>query len=603
RGQLIGYSGETGAGFAHLHLEIRDPFQFALNPFKLVKFPARDNNSPVLRGLLFRNRGAAPLNGGIGEQYFRFKRVGKNRYAVTGPVVVTGPFDLLLNARDVSDTGRYVSPHEISASIDEHHYFNLRFDRFQWADNNQLGFVYDMFYSTSSVFYYNLFSQAGFTLEGKNIPLPRVVESLEEGEHLLKIQVRDNFNNVSTGVLRFHKMKKPELQLSGCTLAGNQIHLAVERLDAEAADDITINLKDRNENTIYSGGFKYRKLPGPKDFTLNGSFSNVCFVDFSFVEKGVVYFKKRFPVEAKAPWLNSITDIDFETFINRDEVFIKVDNPGLSPDNLRLTVIGSGMSKELNAESTNDSIYFHFKPANFFNKPLLLHFAVLQDGVITAEIQKKLHLVYLKKGVKRKFKYEEFGAEFAVRPVYEPKVLRLEERDYGSEFPVLSRQISLAPYHFPFLDTVYYTFSKNLPNPQQVGIFRYQPKSKKWRYRHTTYDGASKTYKRKVRSSGIYALMRDIYPPRISFRRVKVKYKKSLRRLVVTITDKGKGVNDNTLKVHLNGKRVDCEYDPDWRTVVIENLGHIKKGKNLLKVEIKDYAGHRSAKGYSFHLK
>ena len=104
-------------------------------------------------------------------------------------------------------------------------------------------------------------------------------------------------------------------------------------------------------------------------------------------------------------------------------------------------------------------------------------------------------------------------------------------------------------------------------------------------------------------SSGTYALMRDIYFPKISFKRIRTKYKKNLKRLVVTITDKGKGVDDNTLKIVLNGKPIDCEYDPDWQHVVIEDLRHILTGKNLLKVEIKDYGGNRSSRTFSFYLR
>jgi hypothetical protein len=179
----------------------------------------------------------------------------------------------------------------------------------------------------------------------------------------------------------------------------------------------------------------------------------------------------------------------------------------------------------------------------------------------------------------------------------------MEEKNYDSQFPILSRQISLSPYHFPFLDRVYYTFKKDLPYARQVGIFKYDPKHKQWRSQYTTYDSASKTYKRKVLSSGTYALMRDIYFPKISLKRIRTKYKKYLKRLVVTITDKGKGVDDNTLKVLLNGKPIDCEYDPDWRHVVIEDLRHIKTGKNLLKVDIKDYGGNKSSRTFSFYLR
>ena len=602
QGQLIAYSGETGYGFPHLHMEIRDSHNFAINPFKLLKLPSRDTNPPVLKGLLFRNRNSSPINGTIGEHYIKFKKRSNNQYASAQPMVITGPFDVVLNATDISDSGRKVSPYEISVFIDEHHYFHLRFDRFQWEDNNQLGFVYDMFRSNSSSYFFNLFSQKGFSLESKNKPLNHIIDTIDYGEHQLKIQVKDNYNNVSTGWVTFYKIKKPVLQLARWFVKEGVITLEVEKLDAESADEITLSLKDRDEGTIYSGRLKDRTISQKKGFFLKGSFDEICYIDFSFLKKGMTYFRKRFLL--KGHWLTGITDIHFDTFINRDDVFIKVSktNQGFSSDSLRLTVIQGGGSKVIEAESGSDSIYFRFKPLNFSNK-VLLHFSILKDNKTVVVIQKKLWLIYLIKGLKQNFKYEEFGAEFDTKSVYEHKVMQMEEKNYNSTFPVLSRQISLSPYYFPFLDRVHYTFRKDLPNPRQVGIFKYDFKHHRWRYQYTTYDSASKTYKRKVLSSGTYALMRDIYFPKISFKRPKTKYKKYLKRLVVTITDKGKGVDDNTLNVRLNGKPIDCEYDPDWQHVVIEELRHIKTGKNLLNVEVKDYGGNRSTRTFGFYLR
>lgn len=600
RGQVIGYSGESGSGFAHLHLEIRDRDQIALNPFKLIELPALDNNKPVLRGVLFRNRGPGTINGEIGEQYFKFIRGKNNRYFSNKPVIVTDPFDLVLSTRDIADTGRYVTPYRVSVSIDEHNYYDLAFDRFQWEDNNQLGFVYDMFHSSSSTFYINLFSQKGFSLEEKKVPLPRVIDFLDQGEHRLNITVKDNYNNVSTGTLTFYKLKKPVLQLADTVVGDGRIQLVVDKLEAEAADSITLSLKDPQGNTVYNGSMKYKTISERKEFTLTGAFNDIRFLDFNFLKKGIVYSSKRFVLNDR--WLSGITDVEFETFINRDDVYITVKTPVLSPDHLALTVVQGTESKTLKPEPGNGFIYFRFTPTGVTDN-VLLHFSILRAGEKVAEIQKRLRLISLKEGVRRNFNYGEFGARFAARSVYEPKVLLVEERDYKSVYPVLSRQISLSPYHFPFLDTVYYTFKKQLPNPQQVGIFKYSIKYKQWIYRFTTYDSASKTYKRKVLSSGIYALMRDIYPPRIFFKKPKIKYKKNLKRFVVKITDKGKGVDDGSLRVYLNGNRVDCEYETDWQTVIIENLRHLQVGKNLLKVDIRDHAGHRTTKTYSIYLK
>lgn len=602
RGQVIAYSGETGFGFPHLHLEIKNPGQSSLNPFQLLELPSRDKNSPVLKGVLLRNRGSSPINGEIGEFYFPFKRDKYNNYVLYRPLVLTGPFDLVLNTRDITDSGRYAAPYEISAAIDEHEYFDLKFDGFQWDDNNQLGFVYDMLYSNASTFYYNLFSQEGFSLESKNIPLRGLIDTLDYGLHKLKIQVKDNYDNESFGELSFYKVQKPELELSGCSVTGNEMRFRIEKLEAEAADAVTINLKDSRERTVYTGHLNQTVISQPKEFVLKGSFAGVQFICFNFIKERIPYFKKRFLLQEQ--WLTSITDIDFETFLNHDEVFIKILSPALAPDNLRLTVVQGLDSKEINAESSAGSIYFRFTPLNFTNK-VLLNFAVYKGDEKVAEIQKSMALIYLKKGENQEFKYEEFGAEFETRAVYEPRVLLMEEKNFPSEYPVLSRQISLSPYYFTFLDTVNYTFQKDLPNPQQVGIFKYDVRLKRWSYKNTIYDKTNKTYRNTVLSSGVYALLRDIFPPRVFLRKLRSQQRGSLMRLDVGMTDGGKGINDNTLKVRLNGVLLDVDYDPDWRAVYIEdeNLKPLKIGKNVLEVEVRDYAWNKTARTFTFNLK
>ncbi len=600
RGQVIGYSGESGSGFAHLHVEIRDRHQFALNPFKLITFSKPDKNRPVIRGILLRNVNRALVNGGIDERYLRFKKLKRGVYTLSRPVIVTGPFDAVLHAHDISDTGRHCAPYLISASVGAHDYFELPFERFQWDDNNQLGFVYDMYRSTSGTYYYNLFTQPGNTLERNNVPLQGVLEGLGPGEHRLTIRVRDNFNNESVATVPFIKLPEPRLQVGGCRAVPGEIHLDIESMSARDADDIAIRLKNKDEKTLYSGDFPHRFLEQKKGFTIKGSFPRVAFIDFIFKKKGVTYYTSRFPVDDR--WLAGLTDIEYETFINRDEVYLKVKKPFLSPANIRLTVIQGQARQTLEPHPGGDFITFHFKPFNTVND-VLLNFSLFQEGRKVVEIQKKLVLLYLRKGEKQVLKYEEFAAVFDPKSVYEPKAMRLEERNYKSSYPIESRQISLAPYFFPFLDLVYYTFKKDLPKPGQVGIFQYSRKNKSWYYRYTTYDRASRTFKTKLRSSGEFALMRDVFPPRITFLKVHTQYRKKLGRLVVKITDKGKGVNDSRLKVTLNGRAVDCEYDPDWRTVVIEDLKAAGTGKNTLTVSISDHAGHHVSKSMGFYLK
>jgi hypothetical protein len=612
QGQIIAYSGETGSGFPHLHLEIRDKQNFALNPFKLLEFPVADKQFPVLKGLLLRSRGPHPIDGKIGETYIKFQKKEQNFFIAANPLVITGSFDPVLNTYDVSDTGKHVGPYAISVSIDDTLYFQLFFDRAERDDNNQLGFVYDMYYSHSGSYYFNLFTQEGFLLENKKIPLSRVIENLGPGKHQLRIRVADNNGNVSTGVVPFYKVQEPVLEISSIRKSSpgeeEQLLLDFEKLTAEPppAGEIKIRVFDPNHRKISSATLHYHSITAKKSLVLKGLSLEASSIEFDFYAHNTLYFKKSFSIQN--PHLMSFTDIDFDTFLNRDEVFVLVTDPRLSSENVALTVIQGEQSQVLKPRCTSEGFYFQFKPLNRENR-VLLRFSLMKNHETAVEIQKIIHLLYLEEGRKQTFKFDEFEAFFDTRAVYEPKAMIMTERNYPSPYPVLSRQISLSPYHFPFLDTVLYKFKKKLPLPKQVGIFQYNPETGKWNSVYSSYESSTETYQRRVISSGIFALMRDIFPPQIRFITPRTEYKKNLRRLVVKITDKGKGVNDNLIKVWLNGRRIcstydcACEYDPDWSSLTIEEMGQLRTGKNLLTVRVKDYAGNSTSKTFSFYLK
>ncbi|UCH94332.1 MAG: M23 family metallopeptidase, partial [Candidatus Aminicenantes bacterium] len=443
QGQIIGYSGETGSGFPHLHLEIRDKHYAAVNPFQLIQFPARDNNFPVLNKLLIRNRDHASINGTIGETLINFQKKSNGYYVSQKPLLITGGFDVVLNAYDISDTGKRVVPYAISVFIDDIHYFQLNFDRFEGDDNNQLGFVYDMYYSGPGSYFFNLFSQEGFVLEKKNVSISQVLENLDHGKHTLRIMVTDNHNNISAGVVPFHKVQKPGFIISNLRKneTGEQLLFEIEKLVAEPSPpgEIEINVFDFHHKKISSGTLDYHRISETKPLILKGVSDEVSYIDFDFYAHKVLYFKKRYLVEKGH--LAGFTDIDFDIVLNRDEVFLKINHSELSSGNLVLKVIQGEESQLVEPQCGSDYIYFRFKPLNLENR-VLLHFSILKDGEKVVEIQKKLDLIYLKEGIKQAYKYHEFEAYFGIRSVYEPRVLRVEERNYGSEYPVLSRQVS-----------------------------------------------------------------------------------------------------------------------------------------------------------------
>ena len=166
RGEVIAFSGESGAGFAHLHLEIRDEADRAVNPLTLIANRPVDGYAPRLKGVLLRSRAGTLINGDCGEFYQKLRLEG-GVYTLAEPLRINGPCDIALEALDLSSVRHVVAPYGLEARLNGRLVFQETFDSLSRDDNNQLGMLYDMAYSNTAAYFYNLCSPQGFS-PGKN---------------------------------------------------------------------------------------------------------------------------------------------------------------------------------------------------------------------------------------------------------------------------------------------------------------------------------------------------------------------------------------------------------------------------------------------------
>lgn len=332
---------------------------------------------------------------------------------------------------------------------------------------------------------------------------------------------------------------------------------------------------------------------------LKGVSETGSFLEFDFLKGKTIYGRHRYLTDPT--YLDGVSTIRMRTFINRDRVHVLVAEPVFSRESILLRVNEGETTRTFEPQESKENVFFCFSPLHRQGE-VDLEFLLVGAKAVKKSIRKKLQLATLRTGVSSVFSLGAFEAEFAKNSVREAKTLHFETVDFPGSYPLLSKQISLSPFHFPFLDTVYYKFTKQLPEPRQVGIFRYSPRSKRWRYVYTIYEPLHYRYKTRVISSGIFALMRDIYLPRIGLRKPATKRLAKLSRLVLTITDKGKGVNDDTLSIQINGKSITAEYDPDWRHVILEKPGGLRPGKNIIRVRVQDHAGNQANRSFVLKL-
>jgi len=142
RGQVIAYSGESGAGPPHLHFEVRGPGDQPLDPFRAGLRAPADRQPPVLEAVTITAADPATyIDGVLREKTYPLERQGA-RHAGMDPVRITGPFQATLSAYDPVGGGR-VGLRFLEVLVDGRPSYRLDFDDFRFDQSPLSGLIHD----------------------------------------------------------------------------------------------------------------------------------------------------------------------------------------------------------------------------------------------------------------------------------------------------------------------------------------------------------------------------------------------------------------------------------------------------------------------------
>lgn len=142
RGDTVALSGNSGSsGGPHLHFDIRDPDNFALNPLLVESFPEiTDNLPPAIEKIALKT---LDINSRINDKFGRFEfyaqRVGKD-FVLPVPILASGNIGVEIIAKDklASDSRFYGGVNYIEMKVDSQLVFNQAIDRINIAESRSI---------------------------------------------------------------------------------------------------------------------------------------------------------------------------------------------------------------------------------------------------------------------------------------------------------------------------------------------------------------------------------------------------------------------------------------------------------------------------------
>ncbi len=202
QGELIGYSGNTGgSGGPHLHFEIRDKNQEALNPLQYGFAEIKDNIAPEIEKVaLITLDKDARVNDQFGRFEFDVTRSG-NKYSIRQPINVHGKIGVeVLGFDRANGTPNKNGISTIEAFLDNERIFKQDIRKFAFSETRSILVLQNyMAYKETGRRYYKLYVD-----EGNNLPFYEEVKnkgiiSLESGATAdLTINFSDSYDNQSS---------------------------------------------------------------------------------------------------------------------------------------------------------------------------------------------------------------------------------------------------------------------------------------------------------------------------------------------------------------------------------------------------------------------
>ncbi|MBD3307386.1 peptidoglycan DD-metalloendopeptidase family protein [candidate division KSB3 bacterium] len=532
RGQLIGYSGETGYGLPHLHFEVRRGGATPIDPFE-HGFTYEDKIPPVIESLIIEPLGAQSWleSDHVAREYRTTYQQGK--YLIPHIPKVHGKLRFTVSAYDqigaqnrcnVDQIDLYIAQSgvdQLDLYVDREPFFHNQFDQVTYDTNHRGGLVYDFNLtrlSNPTQYYYRLYNLAPSQFPYRQVFAKHGgvwdTTTAQPGRHTLVVEIRDVAGNLQIAQMQVEVVQQPSLPLTYPPLESGW---KADVRDFQEFLEIVCQSADPLQETPAVRITQPHHDPEILQLT----------------PRGPNLFSGIYPLSSRKP---GVLTLELTALPQTGQPFQQTWQFPVNPISATrggTVKYGSQASMTFPPGALYQDIFANIFPAASYK--------------ITAG----LPLI---------------GDAYDFRPAGCP----LEKKG-----------------------TIRISYPPNAPKPQQLGIFWWDHIKQRWYFMDDNRDSRTHSLSTAIIYPSVYAVLRDTLNPVISDLVPENGSTISTTHSTISaiIKDVGKGVAEPSIRMTLDDKTLDGEYDPDRDKFAYTVPTPLAPGTHTLTVQAADRAG------------
>ncbi len=597
QGQVIAWSGDSGIGPPHLHLEVRDADNIPLNPL-LQGFRVEDTRPPVFERLALVPMGPESQVDGSHQPVVIALKHGADGYQGAETLMVSGRFGVSAQLHDLANgAANQLAPYRLRLEVDGRPHLTSTYARVSYTDGHQvfLDRLRLEFHGGSGVFF-SLFRLPGNRLEFYDLPpgadgllyCGPAAGQLAHGPHDLVLQAEDAAGNIARARLRVAVDELPhirsfQLHPEGSTL---RIQAQVEDPDGEALD---LELAWSADGRQWQPELSTQIRPGPCQLEVPS-------------RRGIWRLRVRDQTGGEdfrtCSLGNAAADAEFSleyrAFPDFAEVRVSADHP--LPTAPFLKIADAQRRETLALRQTGLQEYRASLPFSPAGGPLTVQLADRTAPALTL-LQEQVN-----PGQEAQLQWGEGEAQLRLaagstyipffpqaRRFAPPPAEGLQSAGVGYDF-------SPGQLSFDQQVEIFLRYPPEVAQPQKLGL--YQERSEgKWSFAGNQLDPTGRLVGAKVRRLLRFALFSDTRPPSIAGLQpasgATIKERQPLLR--AQVDDIGSGIGrEEDLTLSLDGQPLIAEYDPEAGTLSARPETPLKPGQHRWEVGVRDQSGNQA---------